>query len=458
MFGGLLKSTSLAALVAVAGVAITGISAQAADLGGNCCADLEERIAELEATTARKGNRKVSLTVSGWVNQQVMFWDDGVESNIYNATSETARSRFRFVGTAKVDANVTAGYLMEIGVRGNRQDQLSQGNDNAGAGLDVRHSAWWIQHKDLGKIWVGQTSDAADGITEITVTNISSSNFMSSELTNYIGAFNLRNSTGVLSGVTFANVAGNGFANPGEGTRYGVVKYETPTIAGFIGSASWGEDDIWAVALRYAGEFSGFKLAAGIAYLSTTDGTSSNPTGALNAERGCARVSNSGGSDVSCDEIGLSASIIHVPTGLFVTGAYGQKTDDNRRLVVGLANARDKDEFYHINAGIEQKFNALGKTTIYGEYFSGDYGTVTTNAGAGLNSTLRSAATLGLGGNIASTNIDMFGFGVNQFIDAAAMDLYVAYRNYGIDVTSTTGGKSQIEDIQTIVTGARIQF
>ena len=45
----------------------------AADLGGNCCADLEERIAELEATTARKGNRKVSLTIYGWVAQQVMW-------------------------------------------------------------------------------------------------------------------------------------------------------------------------------------------------------------------------------------------------------------------------------------------------------------------------------------------------------------------------------------------------
>ena len=60
--------------------ATSSTSAFAADLGGNCCADLEERIAELEATTARKGNRKVSLTVSGWVGQQVMFWDDGGES------------------------------------------------------------------------------------------------------------------------------------------------------------------------------------------------------------------------------------------------------------------------------------------------------------------------------------------------------------------------------------------
>ena len=42
----------------------------AADLGGDCCADLEERVAELEATTARKGNRKVSLSIYGQVNDR----------------------------------------------------------------------------------------------------------------------------------------------------------------------------------------------------------------------------------------------------------------------------------------------------------------------------------------------------------------------------------------------------
>ena len=74
-----MKKLSLGALVA-AGLLLGGLtagSASAADLGGNCCADLEERIAELEATTARKGNRKVSLTISGWVGEQVMWWDDG---------------------------------------------------------------------------------------------------------------------------------------------------------------------------------------------------------------------------------------------------------------------------------------------------------------------------------------------------------------------------------------------
>ena len=56
MIGGLMKRTSLFAIAAVAATAF-GASAQAADLGGDCCADLEERVAELEATTARKGNR-----------------------------------------------------------------------------------------------------------------------------------------------------------------------------------------------------------------------------------------------------------------------------------------------------------------------------------------------------------------------------------------------------------------
>ena len=80
-----MRKISLSALVA-AGLLVGGLSAgsaSAADLGGNCCADLEERIAELEATTARKGNRKVSLTISGWVGEQALYWDDGFEKKLY---------------------------------------------------------------------------------------------------------------------------------------------------------------------------------------------------------------------------------------------------------------------------------------------------------------------------------------------------------------------------------------
>jgi hypothetical protein len=70
MFGGLTKTFSRIAIAAALGLTLGGFAfkatpAQAADLGGDCCADLEERVAEHEATTARKGNKKVSVTLLG---------------------------------------------------------------------------------------------------------------------------------------------------------------------------------------------------------------------------------------------------------------------------------------------------------------------------------------------------------------------------------------------------------
>jgi hypothetical protein len=94
-----LTTIALAAILAGAAAAAPAAAGHAA----NCCADLEERIAELEATTARKGNRKVSLEISGHVNEAVMFWDDGYESNAYVVTNDNSRSRFRFKGKAKIE-------------------------------------------------------------------------------------------------------------------------------------------------------------------------------------------------------------------------------------------------------------------------------------------------------------------------------------------------------------------
>src|SRR4249919_3479207 len=107
-----MKKYSLGALVA-AGLLVGGLSAgaaSAADLGGNCCADLEERVAELEATTARKGNRKMSLTISGQVNRMVLYYNDGHKSDAYYGLDNTTSStRFWFNGNAKVSPYLSTG-------------------------------------------------------------------------------------------------------------------------------------------------------------------------------------------------------------------------------------------------------------------------------------------------------------------------------------------------------------
>ncbi len=124
------KTTSILCAAALMAAA-SSFSAQAADLGGNCCADLEERIAELEATTVRKGNRKVSLTLSGQVSQSLMCWDDGAEANTYQVVSNFGNpSYFAFAGEA---------------------------DDRPGLDGRLQHALWYVDQVFSGNI--GQLSD-----------------------------------------------------------------------------------------------------------------------------------------------------------------------------------------------------------------------------------------------------------------------------------------------------------
>ena len=155
MRGGIGKA-GWASILAIGGIMLGGVSAQAADLGGDCCADLEERVAELEATTARKGNRKVSLTISGWVNEAVFAWDDGAEQNVYVGTNSLEQTRFKFAGEAKIDKDWSAGYTLEVGVVGDASNQWDQISSSRNSGVfTLRKSNWWIKSKHLGKLTVG---------------------------------------------------------------------------------------------------------------------------------------------------------------------------------------------------------------------------------------------------------------------------------------------------------------
>ena len=124
MNGGMTKAAAHGAIAVLAGLLLSTASAQAADLGGNCCADLEERVAELEATTARKGNRRMSLTVSGQVTRSILYWNDGDNSGTYAGLDNHNQStRFVFSGNGQ-DPPGSDGWLrVHDRVVGRRQDQ-----------------------------------------------------------------------------------------------------------------------------------------------------------------------------------------------------------------------------------------------------------------------------------------------------------------------------------------------
>ncbi len=439
----LVRILGVAVLVAAAA---TWVPASAADLGGDCCADLEERVAELEATTARKGNRKVSLTVSGHVNEGLMFWDDGIEENVYQVTGEYSRTRVRFRGGAKITEDWYAKYRLEIGFRSSRQSRVDAFNDDVSV-IDLRYSEWTLGNKKFGQVTVGQSEDAVQDVTQV---NLGGHNIVArADVLDWNANFDITQRGGVRLDREWRDfVPGE---SPGDGDRGNNVRYDTPTIAGFRLSASWGEDDVWAVGMRFSESLGDFKVAARAGFRQTTD----------DGEFGCQGVDNPiSGNDAKCNEFGASASVLHTPSGLFVTGAYGirehearsrsAQTDIPRNLV------NDDDERFYVSAGIYKKWFALGKTSIYGEYSEFNNGTAFGGNGPlrirDLNQTgLVDAFLIG-------SDFEIWGVGVVQKIDAAAMEVYLGYRNYEIDVLTDQGKLQGLEDWQGVFTGARIKF
>jgi hypothetical protein len=480
MIGGLLKSASRWALVAAAGVIVGGVampSAKAADLGGDCCADLEERVAELEATTARKGNRKMSLTITGQVHRMILGWDDGHDSDVYYGIDNTnSSSRFSFTGAAKVTPTVSMGFDITIEIEaGGTSSKLSQFDEDGKVGAqingsnagsfnqsnvdayfgDARRVAWWIEDKHLGRLTVGRY-ESAGAITTIDLAGISAGASASMILVN--GSFLVRDSAGNFTGVRWADL-GDPAANQG---RSELIRYDSPTIGGFVASASIGEaGDYWGVMLRYAGEFSGFRIAAGIGYENAYDKRTADGTAAGPANLGDPAL------DGEVKAWGAGLSVLHVPSGLFAQGHYmaadfsgtgssaywGQTTSG---LVPGTQKA-DADQWL-IQAGITKNWFGPGNTAIFGEYSrSNDWG-AGKGAGRDFGSPVVGFGTTGVAlFDVTDTRLTVWGVGITQNIDAAATELYLNYRHFSADITDDLG-KVPTEDFDAVIAGARVKF
>jgi predicted porin len=383
--------------------------AWAADLGGNCCADLEERISELEATTARKGNRKMSVVIYGQVDKALM-WNNIGKSNgrgvIDNGNSPTTLG---VKGEAKISPSWSAGFLVELGV-----DNFGPSLGNAGfAGTPdtyTRQANVWIESAAVGRLTMGKGLMATDGAGQVTVANTQVAARMLS-----------------LEPLSSALCPIAGCDLPYDGGRRNIVRYDSPTMSGFILSASWTNggalvggaaqpSDAWDVSIRYAGEFAGIRVAAAAGYRD---------------EQYVAGVTDS----LIRHDHGFvgSASVMHMTSGLFLQGAYGKSFDPG---ISPTSHSTGVDDYaWHAQGGIEKNLTGAGALTFYGEYAK------LTLEGTGVPSTVPSP--------------HLYGVGVVQRIDAAATDVYASYRRYELDGIGLPNGR---DNADVFMTGVRVKF
>ena len=514
MNGAMMKATPRFAIAAAFGLVVGVSSARAADLGGNCCADLEERVAELEATAAKHGNRKMSLTITGQVNKIIMWWDDGQQSKTYyGVESRNSSTRISFLGEAKVTASVKMGFEIMLDNQAASSAGLNQwdadgknnslitplgapsftGNNNDNYFGAARRMIVWFEDAKLGRISVGHY-EMAGAITTIDLAGISAVASASMELIN--GGFLLRGPQGQYYATTWASFL-DAAANQ---SRENEVRYDSPTIAGFILSSSIADDGSnWGTMLRYAGEFSGVRVAAGVGFehygqvtaeascitvAATATECANSATGTSSATVGSGPANQSNPAP-NVNAWGVGASVLHVPTGLFVQGHYIYVDfDEDAPTTVApgngfwaqSGNGRIPADQWLIQAGVTKNWFGFGNTAFYGEYSRstgwGATGGPLEPDGRTFSNAVIPGSTSVFG--VTNSSVDVYGFGMVQNVDAAATELYLGARHFQADITcSATGSncsgaaaaigsiplqKLQTDDFWAVIGGARIKF
>jgi len=464
MFGGLTKTSSRIAIAAALGMTFWGYMtsitpAKAADLGGDCCADLEERVAELEATTVRKGNKKVSVTLSGWVIKTMNWWDDGNDGSFAVGDKDyDLGSRFAITGSATIAPGWSGGYNMTVtgggesfGITSNQNNEFSSVNGllygNNYATINTLYSYIYIKSDKYGTLNWGHLSPASDNpavLADISGTVIES-NAVWFEGAGFILRPNGQKAFGGAAAATtlnwgsFANCSSQ-IAAGGDcfGTAEPAVRYDSPTWGGFRFETSYGTNNVlsslgvaatptrdlhfWDIAAFYNNDFGNFKVS--LAYAYTWMESTALSTGEENYHQ-------------------VGGTIMHVPSGL---GVYATGNFEDVKGLNGNGANMQNTTMWGVKPFIKRSWNPLGSTVLYGEYYqnNGNYSGV---AGANMCTGFGFVAGSNIGNfcaanaanvvNVSGSETQRWGLGAVQEIDAAAMHVFARWQHQQVSVDFT---------------------
>ena len=423
---------------------IGSIPASGNDTERRCCADLEELVSALTGALTGADKSERSVRIYGQLNRAIMSWDDGKTSAAYAVDNETSSSRLGVLGKHRFLGELMAGYRVEIDSRWTLSSEVSRDDavgDLSDGAVRLRHAYWYVEDRKLGRLTFGQQSPATDNITII---NLGAK--MSDAALHYNNSFELRLSPTSLTPAQAPNpgfeVTWSDLAHTVDTMRGLYVRYDTPTLNGFLLSAAAGEDGVWDVALRYSDGPEWLRIAAGIGFID---------------DQG-----------LGIRDVKGSFSALHVPTGFFATVAGGLREDYG----VTVDTPRD-GFFYFAQLGVTKRFFPFGNTTLYAEYGRyNDFGVGRVFEGK-LNDVQAAAVKRWL---LLNSNVERWGLGIEQEVTSQGLLLYAQFHQYDGGFTGHRcappdvgpGCTPQVHQTaletftappwQAFVLGARIQF
>jgi hypothetical protein len=349
----------------------------------------EARRAVVDQPLITSSNPRVRVGLSGQVDRLVNLADDGKSTNAYFVDNNVSVSRIRVTGAAEVTEEFTIGTDIELAISPNNSAEVSQTDEEGGQRDEFRKTEAIFTHRRYGEVFFGKGDPATKDIARIDLSG--------TDVLAYA-------STGDPAGGLFFREDGDGddltdttvndvFTDFDAG-RENRVRYDTPEIRGFTASGSYGADQQWGAALRWAGTGHGVDAAAGL-----------------------------GASDPSADDADAvyagSASVLHQATGLNLTYGTGYRDQDE-----------GTGQLQYVKAGWLTEFFDFGETA-----FSVDFGLDKDTPDDG-----DEGRTVGL---VALQNIEDYG-----------TELFAGFRAYDYDAGDGPGTST----IYVGTAGTRIKF
>ncbi|MCB1894588.1 MAG: hypothetical protein KDF95_04930 [Rhodocyclaceae bacterium] len=374
-----------------------------------------------------------NLNISGWVNEGMVYYDDGVDSDTFQTTDNgtTLNSRITFSASADVpNTSMKAG--MEIILEPNQSSetpllfssQSASGGSGAGDTIGTLGKSIYLEGS-WGKVTMGLQSMPTDNIAVLA----DPSGTLWTQISPLF-RFNGFTIQGLGAGAT--NTVWGSFAQclatPGLGIgidcngiyRKG-FRYDLPQLAeGLNIAVGFANDEIYDIAAKYTTDMSGLKVMLHGGY-------------AINVGNGGANV---GGSQSETFQI--QVGVMDTGTGLFGTLAYQNESADD-----AAANSGDDTDAYHLKFGIKKKWIDLGDTAI-----SVQYASYKDQFGMG-------------GGGITGSDLTRSGVALNQNFGPSLV-VYLTYEKLSLDVDCNSAACSAAydgaKDLDSVILGGTFFF
>ncbi len=189
-----------------------------------------------------------------------------------------------------------------------------------------------------------------------------------------------------------------------------LIRYDSPSLAGFTVTTTWGNDDTYTGNVGWSGAFSGTNASVAAGYSNNEP----ESTG------------------IATEQYSLNGAISNDASGLFLQGACETVKDTDKMA-------------WQVKGGWGQNVNGLGKTSVWALY------QVSENFAVG---------TVITAGTVSASEAHGYGVGLSQALDAVGATMFVRYDARALDSIAFGGAALEpgAKDLTTATAGMTVTF